>query len=226
MAETFDIRSNLKRYAIEFVVIFVSVSLSFVADNLRDEAANRKMERAALARLEQDLAADLEAFPGNLDRAQIGLDAIDRLLAPNAADSLSTSQVETQLQRYWLCSVFQANNSEYESLKASGDLKLLRDDALRRRLAENYEAYETLEFYHRDDCDRMPDTFRHIADEIQIREAGYSVRVTVTGNASRILNNAEFRIALAAHKGLRMVLVDYIEQSMSLVEGLQMDLAN
>jgi len=223
-SDKFDLRSNLKRYSVEFLVIFLSITLSFFAENLREDASNREIEQEALLRLSRDVAADLRAFPGNLDRTVIGLDAIRWLSMQEVGDLPSADSVEHYLERYWTCSTTDASKSEFESLKSSGNLRLLQDSGLASQLAANYENYDTLEFYHRKDCDLIAEVISLISNEITVRSSGFGADITVSGSLVRIFSNEEFRIALASHNGMRMVILREVRKSIRALTQLSANL--
>jgi len=208
-------------YLAEFVVVFLGVSLSFFAENVREERAERAMERASLERLVRDMDQDLADFPGNLQRLEAGMAAIDRLLEARDDPAPSPDSVSADLSDFLQCSIMVANTSEYESLKASGGLNRIQDADFRQRLTENYEMYPDLKAWHRADCTRMEEILEYVADELRIGVVGTDWDVRVVGPVERVTGDRRFQAALASLKAERGVLAGFISDRIEMVGRLR-----
>ena len=130
---------GIKRALLEFLAIFLGVSLSFLADDWREARSERRQEDRVLELLAADLEADLSSIQfriqtdsattvagfwlhSNWDRPGIPADSLNRAWAA--------------LHRG---GPYSPNRSEYESAKNSGRLQLLRDEALRAEIAMHFE---------------------------------------------------------------------------------------
>ena len=191
---------RLRRYAAEFVVIFLGVSLSFLAENVREARADRAAERASLVRLVRDMESDLADFPGNLERAHEGIAAIGWIQTAQDGALPAKDSLEHYLEGILVCSAMAANSSEYESLKASGSLRLIRDVEFRQALTENYERYQALSQQHVTDCEAQLDPLEPIADQIRIRS---DRSVEIVGDVEAIMTNGRFFLALSGVRGRR-----------------------
>lgn len=210
--------ARLARYLAEFVVIFLGVSLSFVAENVREARADRASERAALTRLLQDMESDLADFPGNADRALLGIRSIDWITTPREGTMPAMDSLEHHLGNVLVCSHMMDNTSEYQSLKGSGNLRLIRDSEFRRALTANYEAYPLLADLHWIDCEHQQVPFESVADHIRIRP---DRSVEVVGDAEQILGNGPFLLALSALRGRRGAIVANSRERIEALESLR-----
>lgn len=199
-------------------MIFLGVSLSFVAENVRETRADRAAERAALTRLIQDMESDLDDFPGNADRALLGIESIEWIMTPREGTIPAMDSLEYHLANVLVCSHMRANTSEYQSLKGSGNLRLIRDSEFRRALTANYEAYPLLADLHWIDCESQQVPFESVADHIRIRP---DRSIEVVGEAEQILGNGPFLLALAGLRGRRGAIVVGNRQRIEALESLR-----
>ena len=190
------------RYFAEFVVIFLGVSLSFFAEDLRENRRDRQDERASLVRLRSNLTES--DFRNEVTRANQSRSGIERLLAardsaPPPADSLGA----------WLsdaaaCTPIVVNRSEYESLRSSGRLNLLEDADLRRLLTAHYERYNAVLELSRRDCDFS--YMRSIASHVRVVPRFAYPRYVVTGDVGSILGDDTFMLEIGHLHQLKRVL--------------------
>ena len=212
--------SRLLRYAGEFAVVFLGVTLSFVAENYREAQAERRLEGESIERLRRDFVQDLSDFPGNLERAEAGLAAIDWLLGVRGAAAPSTDSVAHYLGQFLLCSGMMANTSEYESLKASGGLNRIQNEEFRQQLTLNYERYPQLAALHDLDCQKTWEIIRLVSAEVHLVPSGYETDVTVTGSAAGVIEDREFQAALVGQRFRRLGLRSLIRQRLAQLERL------
>ena len=145
-------RENIVRYGLEFGVVFVGVWLSLVAESMRQDQIEARSERASLVRLAQDLEADIVDLEGNLARQTRQLDAANWLASQRGNVNVDKSGVADALFKLPACSMFVQNTAEYTMLLSSGELRLIRDNELRRQITDLYETRVFLQFLHSEDC--------------------------------------------------------------------------
>lgn len=133
-------RELLRRLAAEFAIVFVGVVLAFQFENLRETMRERDREEEALHALATDFAFNRDRLAETIEAQKRTVDALSIWLRASAgrpvdvgADSLG------HLFPYaisWYAE--ELVSGAYDALIASGDIGLLRDQELRRRLAEFY----------------------------------------------------------------------------------------
>ncbi len=126
------------RVAAESLVIIVSILLAFGIDAWWERHQNRQEEVQALLDLRGDLTTD-SADLANLRRRMGTWDDKALWVDRNVDRELSADSVTTALRQLWFFSLYQPINASYSGLRDSGQLSLLRNNALRRQIVEYYE---------------------------------------------------------------------------------------
>jgi hypothetical protein len=212
---------RLRQYAAEFVVIFLSVSLSFTAENIREDRQNRAVEGESLGRLVRGMENDLRDFQINARVAEAGAEAITWIHAQGEGEPPLRDSLENHLSQFLVCSVMAANSSEYESLKSSGDLRVLRDLDFRESLTALYEMYPLVSDLHMQDCANREAVLEPVMDALRIDPARAFPRVRIDGDVTEILTNRRFLNYLSmAHSG-RVVLGSLDRELISQLEDLR-----
>lgn len=136
---------NWKNLFGEFFVILLSILLAFAVDRCGEQAKDRSDAVEYLQNLKKDLQDDLEALQmldssvSQSERAAgFILSHMGRQLP--GRDSVPFILFQMLGKRY----DFYAHNATYESMKFSGDLKLLNNLNLKRQIVEHYNQYTVL----------------------------------------------------------------------------------
>lgn len=216
-------RAAALRYLAEFLVVFLGVTLSFVAENVREDRAERALERESLRRIAADLEEDLSDLPGNAVTARRGVAAIAWLQASNEEIQPSADSVVHYLKQYLTCSLVFANSSEYESLKSSGGLSRIQNVSFRQALTLHYERYPQMIQLHDRDCDTMMDPIEHITDQVRIISTATALQISLTGSVTEIVTNQRFRNALSEQSILRLMIGQVVDQRVRQLERLRDD---
>lgn len=227
------------RYGAELAVVFLGVWLSLLAENWRQHRADSQIERSSIARMAEDLASDLGDLRVNLERAQTGVFYGRWLLAVRSASEAPPDSLARALSAVQFCSVFVENTGEYESLKNSGQLSVIADAGLRRRIVALYESRRLIRALHERDCQVNEVVFDLAAPYVVASEPprapiGQSAsdgfldssrpRVTSVPDREALLRDRALRTRVAELVALRRFLVDQIVSQMETTEALRTDL--
>lgn len=134
-----DLRGTLKRGIVEFVAIFLAVTLSFLADDWREELEQRDRAVGVLEGIERDLSQDLAVMRQGLEYDSVAIPA-GTWLANNweradlPADSIDWAHRQMS---NWL--PYFPVRAEYESAKAAGRIQFIENDELRTQIVAFYE---------------------------------------------------------------------------------------
>jgi len=132
-----------RRFFAEFLVIFVGVSLSLLADDWRSTRMEAREEREAKALLLEDLTDDAR----QLQRVAQDLPAQDSaaawLSAHWANPSLSGDSVELRLTALLPLERYRPLRAAFLSLQAGSGIGLIGESGLRRDLVRYFEATQT-----------------------------------------------------------------------------------
>ena len=133
-------RKKFKEYFLEFLMIFLAVTMGFIAENIRESIVENHSEKQYMTSLVRDLELDtLELSKGNLFRIQ-KIQALDSIL--NILAEQTTSQVSwvaySLSKKFYGSRNFYQNSGTLDQLKNSGGLRLIRN----RAIVDSIEAYD------------------------------------------------------------------------------------
>ncbi|MEO6453401.1 MAG: hypothetical protein ABIN97_04980 [Ginsengibacter sp.] len=129
-----------KEYFLEFVMIFLAVTLGFIAENLREHFTDKAKEKQYIAgfiRNVQDDIANLRHVI-EVDRQQVkGIDSMLKLSHVNMAiDSNRRSFYHLAIQHFYNSAYFRSNDATLQQLKSTGDYRLIEKDHVAGSLAK------------------------------------------------------------------------------------------
>lgn len=122
-------------------MIFLAVFLGFIAENLRENSAERNREKEFMRSMVEDLKADKTNIHTFYDHADIAIRQIDSLIyLLKSSDRDQHGQdmyyyarvITTGLGRFIL------TDRTYEEMKSSGSLRLIKDDTLSESISRYY----------------------------------------------------------------------------------------
>lgn len=137
-------KRNWKKYAIEFLSIFIAVISAFALNNWNDNRRDNKAESKILSEILNGLHKDIEDVKVNVGGHEKGLKACEfwrRIFTDTESNPDSLQIYYRFLTRDFISN---QNTSGYETLKSKG-LELIRNDSLRSKIISLYEYdYKTL----------------------------------------------------------------------------------
>lgn len=152
----------LREYLLEGLMIFVAVTLGFLADNLRDYLGDRDAERAYMRAIVEDLAIDSLRLSENVRRLEIDIAQADSMVHAYIAGR-QTKRFADDISRHGsgagnsIDLVF--NDRTASQLKGTGGMRLVRDTAIasallrywnnQERLQEIRDRFEVIRIEHR-----------------------------------------------------------------------------
>ncbi len=140
---------NWKRLTAEFIVIFLGVTASFVAEDWREVRDDRRAELSALEQIHDELVADsidlANVRPGlrRHRRSAAWIRSVEsRLDVPRDSVAAALRTLAYHVQ-------YQPRRATLQSLQATGGLGLVSDDMLRRDILRYYEEEQAKVFHFR-----------------------------------------------------------------------------
>lgn len=131
-----------RRGLAELGIIVVGVALALAADAWRESLGDRTTEREYLNRLRAELETGRVPIAKNLARVSFGAAAIDTLLTldrrANLVDSTAFARLSLRAANYEFNPSGIVHDLTYREMSSTGSLNLIRDPALRVRLANYY----------------------------------------------------------------------------------------
>jgi hypothetical protein len=122
--------------AAEFTVIVVGILVALLVDGWVTAAADRRLEREYLGRLEQEVGDHMEELRYISQVSAAASAYVDSLLLPSFVDSVDDSRLVTAVA--WAGNGRRPDlaRSTFEELVSSGRLRVIRSSAVRVALAE------------------------------------------------------------------------------------------
>jgi hypothetical protein len=133
-------KKNFKEYFLEFLMIFLAVTMGFFAENIREGITNRKKEKQYMVLLEQDLKKDTAALHYSIRRLNGDFsseDSIISLFAENKLGERNDSTLSFLFITSGLSVDIVFNDRAATQLKNSDAMRLIRH----RDVAENILQY-------------------------------------------------------------------------------------
>jgi cell division protein FtsB len=137
-------KKNFREYFLEFLMIFLAVTLGFLAENLRERITDNSKEKEYIESMVQDLKTDTAKASRSIRdmRAQIfGMDTLEMLLNPNINENDRAVFTCYRQSKY----MFDENTMIFSSrtitqLFSSGNMRLIKKQAVSDRISEYYSA--------------------------------------------------------------------------------------
>lgn len=134
------------RLLVETLVIALGVFLSLWADEWREKRSRAEESRGALERLAQDLAADTAKLRSFEEIRTRGMEAVDSILIADPASPGTTALLARLTPHVLMSYNFNGDTPEYDALRGSGGLGLVRNPELLSGLARYHQRVEFLAY--------------------------------------------------------------------------------
>jgi hypothetical protein len=123
-------KKNFKEYLLEGLMIFIAVSMGFIAENIREHISDREKEKEYVLNIKKDLAEDtvsLNIWVPNLLQKVADFDSLIALLqvpgfSEKGSDMYYYARLTTRSR------IFSASNNTITELKNSGNFRLITNN--------------------------------------------------------------------------------------------------
>ncbi|MGF7037700.1 hypothetical protein [Mucilaginibacter lappiensis] len=123
----------------EIAIIVFAISLSLVLERWRQNQDDQKLEKKFLAGLKTDLTHDLEELKGSSAKCISMKNAAKYFLRPENGIDWSSDSTKYYSYKLFHNVYFFPNTNRYESLKSSGKLDVIEDEALQNTIIDLYQ---------------------------------------------------------------------------------------
>lgn len=231
-------KKKFREYFLEFLMIFLAVSMGFIAENMREGISDRAKEKEYIKNFIVDLKHDTASLREyiNLNHTQIkGIDSILTLARQNISTPSNRQLFYTLNIRYMFIVYFFKNDDvTLSQLRNAGGYRLLQKDSVADKIAaydqENIKIYDQEKAYDKSMFDAMGIVLQLI-DMTVYHDTAYFKRGIPTGKElPPILNDPQktmefFNKAYFARQIIRTYtdyyLSEHIESSKELIAFLQ-----
>lgn len=175
---------RFKEYFLEFLMIFLAVTLGFIAENLREHIKDNKEIHENIQSVLADLESDVTHFNAMLDMDIYGYSASDSLISLLHQDISNTQKI------YFYARVatanvgyFYTNSKTFDQMKAAGILKLVRPRSLLDSLGFYYVTFQLLS--QQDETLKMQNNNVHNGNHLLFDNAVFSQMKVVFDSFNR-----------------------------------------
>jgi hypothetical protein len=145
----------LQHFAIEAVVIVLSILMAFALDASWDSFNERQLEQAILADIAEEMRGNIAALDFAYSRQVTRLEELDQIIleAGPERSGLSADSLKTLLASIMVNPTFDMKNGVLDQLLQAGNLSLIRSTELRTRLSglhgfmADYQSNQMTPFY-------------------------------------------------------------------------------
>lgn len=134
-------------YAVgEILLIVVGILIALKISDWNQSLTDQRLEQAFLQRLHKDLEADLGEFKTQIQDISKGIDAMKEAVALIQRENVASDLYKfNELYDLAAISPLKPQSATYRELESTGQLNLIRDEALRAALQDHYAEYESLD---------------------------------------------------------------------------------
>ncbi len=173
-------KKNFREYFLEFIMIFLAVTMGFIAESIREHVTDRSKETEYISGFIRNLRDDTAnlKYVINFDNKQVaGTDSILRLSHSDMSiDSNRKAFYYFAFKYLYNSASFKSNDATLQQLKSTGDYRLIEKDHVADSLSKYdadtrgvYDEGNYYEVYFKDILSRMDD----IGDMTIIQDTSY-----------------------------------------------------
>jgi hypothetical protein len=115
-----------KEYITEFLMLFLAVTLGFLAENLREQQIEKHREISYLKNVHDDLQLDLTAINNVLNQNTIRLRIMDTLFHSISNNTLTNEDVYYYVRNLALRATFESSHIGLDQIKSAGGLRMIK----------------------------------------------------------------------------------------------------
>lgn len=134
------IRSHMPQFVVEFLIIFLSITFSWWVEDLRQEREHRQQESVILSNLLKNLETDSLRLSNEIHSLENNLSDLDSLYSKvKLSDGRPFEILSRDALSLIVIPEFHPARSEFEAVKSTGQLAIIENDSLVRRMMDLYE---------------------------------------------------------------------------------------
>ena len=134
-----------KEYITEFVMLFLAVSLGFMAENIREHQIEKHREIAYLQNVHEDLKLDLINIDNVLISNTIRLQAMDTLFTIINNNTITNEDVYYYIRNLALRATFESSHVGLDQIKSAGGLRMVKNPEIISGIQEYERALDALD---------------------------------------------------------------------------------
>jgi hypothetical protein len=133
-----------KEYITEFLMLFLAVSLGFMAENIREHQIEKHREIAYLKNVHEDLKLDLINIDDVISSNTIRLQAMDTLFQLINNNTITNEDVYYYIRNLALRATFESSHVGLDQIKSAGGLRMVKNPEIISGIQEYERALDAL----------------------------------------------------------------------------------
>jgi len=134
-----------KEYITEFLMLFLAVSLGFMAENIREHQIEKQREIAYLKNVHEDLKLDLINIDNVFNSNTIRLQAMDTLFKIINNNTTTNEDVYYYIRNLALRATFESSHVGLDQIKSAGGLRMVKNPEIISGIQEYERALDALD---------------------------------------------------------------------------------
>jgi hypothetical protein len=134
-----------KEYITEFIMLFLAVSLGFMAENIREHQIEKQREIAYLKNVHEDLKLDLINIDNVFNSNTIRLQAMDTLFNIINNNTITNEDVYYYIRNLALRATFESSHVGLDQIKSAGGLRMVKNSEITSGIQEYERALDALD---------------------------------------------------------------------------------
>jgi len=134
-----------KEYITEFLMLFLAVSLGFMAENIREHQIEKQREIAYLKNVHEDLKLDLINIDNVFNSNTIRLQAMDTLFKIINNNTITNKDVYYYIRNLALRATFESSHVGLDQIKSAGGLRMVKNPEIISGIQEYERALDALD---------------------------------------------------------------------------------
>lgn len=131
------------KYAIgEIIIVIIGISIAFALNSWKEEQTNQKQKRQYLENLVLDINKEIEKLENNQEVFKTKRNHINLIRPLLGNPKVRRDTILPKFFNLVRLANFTPENTTYQTLINSGDMKLIDDFQLRRKIEEHYAAHK------------------------------------------------------------------------------------
>lgn len=121
---------NWKEYITEFLMLFLAVSLGFMAENIREHQIEKNREISYLKNVHEDLRLDLQSIDSVLKQNRVRLQALDTFFLAIKNNTINNEDLYYYARNLGLRATFESSHVGLDQIKSSGGLRMVKNNEI------------------------------------------------------------------------------------------------
>lgn len=138
-------KKKWNEYILEFLMLFVAVSLGFFAENLREQQIEKHREISYLQNVHEDLQLDLKSIDTVIISNDARLVALDTFFNHLKSNKASNEEIYYYVRNLALRSTFESSHIGFDQIKSAGGLRMVKNKAITSGIQEYEKILSSLE---------------------------------------------------------------------------------